>query len=77
MRGKFYYRFPYPIGGFDTYYRYSTIKQRKRDARFEALPDTYKGPLTDQQRSILHAPISTLVADVQSGKTSSIDILRT
>jgi Asp-tRNA(Asn)/Glu-tRNA(Gln) amidotransferase A subunit family amidase len=53
------------------------IKQRKRSERFEALPDPYKGPLTSQQRSILSSPIGSLVADVQSGKLSPIDILRT
>ena len=54
----------------------SVIKQRKRDARFEALPDAYRGPLTAQQRSILNAPIGSLVSDVQSGTLSPIDILR-
>ena len=53
------------------------IKQRKRDAKFDALPDIYKGPLTSQQRSILSQPIGSLVSDVQSGTLSPIDILRT
>jgi Asp-tRNA(Asn)/Glu-tRNA(Gln) amidotransferase A subunit family amidase len=53
------------------------IKQRKRDAKFAALPDSYKGPLTAQQRSILSAPIGSLVSDVQSGALSAVDILRT
>ena len=55
----------------------SVIKKRQRDARFEALPDAYTGPLTSQQRSILNAPIGSLVADVQAGTTSPVDILRT
>lgn len=55
----------------------SVLKQRQRDARFEALPDAYKGPLTPKQRSILDAPIASLVNDVQTGKLSPIDILRT
>ena len=53
------------------------IKQRQRDARFDDLSDPYKGPLTSQQRSILTAPIASLVRDVQNGTTSPIDILRT
>lgn len=55
----------------------SVIKQRQRDARFESLPDVYKGPLTSHQRSILNAPIATLVQDVHSGTLSPVDILRT
>lgn len=55
----------------------SVIKQRQRDARFESLPDPYKGPLTSQQRSILNAPIASLVSDVHNGTLSPIDILRT
>src|SRR6201999_1504577 len=55
----------------------SVIKQRQRDARFSSLPDPYKGPFTSQQRSILAAPIASLVSDVQSGTLSPIDILRT
>jgi Asp-tRNA(Asn)/Glu-tRNA(Gln) amidotransferase A subunit family amidase len=53
------------------------IKQRQRDAKFESLPDTYKGPLTSEQRSILNRPIASLVEDVQNSKLSPIDILRT
>ncbi|RMZ88625.1 hypothetical protein DV736_g4152, partial [Chaetothyriales sp. CBS 134916] len=71
-----------PHPGFQSFHEnvapeYSTIKQRKRDARFAALPDAYTSPLTAQQRDILGAPIGRLVADVQSGKLSPIDILRT
>ncbi|KIW19045.1 hypothetical protein PV08_03335 [Exophiala spinifera] len=57
--------------------RACVIKQRQRDARFESLPDVYKGPLTSHQRSILNAPIATLVQDVHSGNISPVDILRT
>lgn len=55
----------------------SVIKQRQRDARFESLPDTYSGPLTSQQISILNTPIASLVHDVQNAVLSPIDILRT
>lgn len=53
------------------------IKQRQRDARFESLPDSYKGVLTASQRTILSTPIAQLVQSVQSGSISPIDILRT
>ncbi|RMZ81883.1 hypothetical protein DV738_g1972, partial [Chaetothyriales sp. CBS 135597] len=67
----------YPPFDYFEHSRTCTIKQRKRDARFAALPDTYKAPLTAEQRVILNAPIAGLVGDVQSGKLSPIDILRT
>lgn len=53
------------------------IKQRQRDARFDSLPDPYKGPLTSQNRSILDAPIESLVRDVHNNTVSPVDILRT
>ncbi|KAL2432144.1 Amidase 1 [Exophiala dermatitidis] len=59
------------------YYTMFAIKQRQRDARFESLPETYRGPLTSQQRSILKAPIASLVEDVHNSVLSPIDIIRT
>ncbi|ETN37710.1 uncharacterized protein HMPREF1541_07333 [Cyphellophora europaea CBS 101466] len=67
----------YPPFDYFEHYRACVNKQRKRDARFESLPVTYNGPLTAQQRSILNAPIGSLVQDVQAGKLSPIHILRT
>ncbi|RMZ76036.1 hypothetical protein DV737_g5014, partial [Chaetothyriales sp. CBS 132003] len=67
----------YPPFDYFEHSRTCTIKQRKRDARFAALPDAYKAPLSSQQRAILDAPIASLVGDVQSGKLSPVDILRT
>ncbi|EXJ87338.1 hypothetical protein A1O3_04297 [Capronia epimyces CBS 606.96] len=66
----------YPFDYLD-HRRACTAKQSQREARFAALPDAYKGPLTSQQRSILNAPISSLVSDVQNGVLSPVDILRT
>ncbi|ETI27130.1 hypothetical protein G647_09812 [Cladophialophora carrionii CBS 160.54] len=67
----------YPPFDYFEHRRACVIKQRQRDARFASLPDPYRGPLTTSQRSILSAPISQLVSDVQSGHLSPIDILRT
>ncbi|KIW84689.1 hypothetical protein Z517_00077 [Fonsecaea pedrosoi CBS 271.37] len=67
----------YPPFDYFEHRRACIIKQRQRDARFESLPDPYKGPLTSQQRSILNAPIAQLVRDVHNGALSPIDILRT
>ncbi|KAK5228667.1 hypothetical protein LTR72_002552 [Exophiala xenobiotica] len=67
----------YPPFDYFEHRRACVIKQRQRDARFESLPDLYKGPLTSQQRSILDAPIASLVADVHKGTLSPVDILRT
>merc|ERR1711939_695318 len=67
----------YPPFDYFEHRRACAIKQRQRDARFESLPDLYKGPLTSHQRSILDAPIASLVHDVHSGTLSAVDILRT
>ncbi|KAI1609507.1 amidase signature domain-containing protein [Exophiala viscosa] len=67
----------YPPLDYFEHRRACVIKQRQRDARFESLPDSYKGPLTSKQRSILNAPIASLVGDVHNGTLSPIDILRT
>jgi len=67
----------YPPFDYFEHRRACVIKQRQRDARFESLPDLYKGPLTSHQRSILDAPIASLVHDVHSGTLSAVDILRT
>ncbi|EXJ83440.1 hypothetical protein A1O1_07063 [Capronia coronata CBS 617.96] len=67
----------YPPFDYFEHRRACVIKQRQRDARFESLPDTYKGPLTSQQRAILDAPIASLVNDVHNGTVSPVDILRT
>ncbi|KAJ9605734.1 hypothetical protein H2200_009583 [Cladophialophora chaetospira] len=67
----------YPPFDYFEHRRACVIKQRQRDARFSSLPDAYKGSLTSQQRSILNAPIASLVSDVHSGALSPIDILRT
>ncbi|KIX08056.1 uncharacterized protein Z518_02711 [Rhinocladiella mackenziei CBS 650.93] len=67
----------YPPFDYFEHRRACVIKQRQRDARFESLPDPYKGPLTSQQRSILNAPIASLVNDVQNSILSPIDVLRT
>lgn len=55
----------------------SARKQQERSARFDGLSDVYRGPLTSQQRSILNAPIASLVKDVQNNQISPLDILRT
>lgn len=55
----------------------SANKQRKRDARVESLPETYKRALTSRQRAWLKTPIQQLVANVQSGELSPVDLLRT
>ncbi|KIV81473.1 hypothetical protein PV11_03658 [Exophiala sideris] len=67
----------YPPLDYFEHRRACVIKQRQRDARFESLPDPYKGPLTSQQRSILNTPIASLVSDVHNGTLSPVDILRT
>ncbi|KIW30772.1 uncharacterized protein PV07_02474 [Cladophialophora immunda] len=67
----------YPPFDYFEHRRACVIKQRHRDARFDSLPDPYRGPLTSQQRSILNAPIAQLVRDVHDGTLSPIDILRT
>merc|ERR1711939_831858 len=61
----------YPPFDYFEHRRACVIKQRQRDARFESLPDLYKGPLTSHQRSILDAPIASLVHDVHSGTLSA------
>jgi Asp-tRNA(Asn)/Glu-tRNA(Gln) amidotransferase A subunit family amidase len=55
----------------------SSFKQQQRANRFSSLPESYNGPLTTQQKSILSKPIADLVQDVQNNITSPIDILRT
>ncbi|KEF56600.1 uncharacterized protein A1O9_06789 [Exophiala aquamarina CBS 119918] len=67
----------YPPLDYIEHRRTCARKQQERSARFDALSDAYRGPLTSQQRSILYAPIASLVKDVQNNEVSPLDILRT
>ena len=55
---------------------YSQAKQAERANIIADLPAAYKGPVSEQERSILEKPVSELVRNVQNHTTQPIDILR-
>lgn len=55
---------------------HSQRKQDERASRIANLPKPYKAPISNDDRSILDAPIHQLVQDVQNKKTDAVDVLR-
>ncbi|KAL2018408.1 hypothetical protein VTK56DRAFT_886 [Thermocarpiscus australiensis] len=52
------------------------FKQEERDARIRSLT-AYHGPLTEADKATVARPIEALVADIRSGTTTPLSVLRT